>query len=84
MNFNPDSNKQAQEVIFSRSAREIYQFPLVVNDTSVSRSSFQKQLGVLLDIKSIFNEHLKKISLKTNKTLGLLYKNYKTCYQDPH
>ena len=42
MNFNSDPTKQAQEVIFSRKAKEIYHPPLVFNNTSVPRSSYQK------------------------------------------
>ena len=74
MNFNPDPTKQAQEVIFSRKAKEIYNSPLLFNNTVVSQSSSQKHLGVILDSKLIFDEHLKMTSLKIRKTLGLLQK----------
>ena len=72
--FNPDPTKQAHEVIFSRKTKEIYHPPLVFNNTNVSQSSSQKHLGVILDSKLIFDEHLKMISLKISKTLGLLRK----------
>ena len=62
MNFNLDPAKQAHEVIFSRKAKEIYHPPLVFNNTSVSQSSSQKHLGVILDSKLIFDEHLKMVS----------------------
>ena len=74
MNFNADPPKQGHEVIFSRKAKEIYHPPLVFNNTSVSQSSSQKHLGVILDSKLIFDEHLKMVSLKISKTLGLLRK----------
>ena len=74
MNFNPDPTKQADEVIFSRKAKEIYHPPLVFNNTNVSQSSSQKHLGVILDSKLIFDEHLKVVFLKISKTLGLLRK----------
>ena len=74
MNFNPDPTKQAHEVIFSRKTKEIYHPPLVFNNTNVSQSSSQKHLGVILDSKLIFDEHLKMISLKVSKTLGLFRK----------
>ena len=77
MNFNPDPAKQAHEVIFSRKAKEIYHPPLVFNNTSVSQSSSQKHLGVIHDSKLIFDEHLKMVSLKISKTLGLLRKLHK-------
>ena len=74
MNFNPDPTKQAHEVIFSRKTKEIYYPPLAFNNTNASQSSSQKHLGVMLDSKVIFDEHLKMVSLKTSKTLGLLRK----------
>ena len=74
MNFNPDPTKQAQGVIFSRKTKEIYHPPLVFNNTNVSQSSSQKHLGVILDSNLIFDEHLKMVSLKISKTLGLLRK----------
>ena len=42
MNFkmeNPNSSKQAQEVIFSRKAKEIYHHSLPFNNSSVSQST---------------------------------------------
>ena len=74
MNFNPDPTKQAHEVIFSRKAKEMYRPPLAFNNTSVSQSSSEKHLGVILVYKLIFDEHLKMVSLKIRKTLGLLRK----------
>ena len=68
MNFNPDPTKQAREVIFSRKAKEIYHPPLVFNNTSVSQSSSQKHLSVILDSKLIFDERLKMVSLKISKS----------------
>ena len=72
MNFNPDPIKQAHEVIFSCRKKERCHPPLVFNNTNISQSSSQKHLGVILDSKLIIDEHLKMVSLKTSKTLGLL------------
>ena len=74
MNFNPYPTKQVHEVIFSRKAKEIYHPPLIFNSTSVYPLSSQKHLCVILDSKLIFDEHLKVVSLKISKTLGLLRK----------
>ena len=49
----------------------MYRPPLVFNNTSVSQSSSEKHLGVILVSKLIFDEHLKMVSLKIRKTLGL-------------
>ena len=62
MNFNPDPTKQAQEVIFSRKAKEIKHSSLVFNNSSGSKSSSQKHLGAILYTKLIFDEHPKMIS----------------------
>ena len=74
MNFNPDPIKKAHEVIFSCRKKEICHPPLVFNNTNISQSSSQKNLGVILDSKLIFGEHLKMIFLKISKTLWLLGK----------
>ena len=74
MNFNPDPTKHTHEVIFSRKAKEINHPPLVFNNTSFSQPSSQKYLGVILGSKLIFDAHLKLVSLKISKTLGLLRK----------
>ena len=42
---------------------------------TVSHSSSQKHLGVIIDYKLIFNGHLKMASLKTNKTFALFQKS---------
>ena len=74
MNFNQGPTKQAHEVIFSCKAKKIYHPPLVFNNTSDSHSSSQNHLGVILDSKLIFDEHLRMVSLKVSKTVGLLRK----------
>ena len=49
MSFNPDSSKQAQEVIFSSKSKRQTHPPLVFNNNNVSQSFSQKCLGVMLD-----------------------------------
>ena len=41
---------------------------------NVSQVNFQTHLGVILDAKLTFEEHLKNVFNKTNKTIGLLKK----------
>ena len=59
MNFNPDPNKQAQEIIFSRKVKKINHLPLLLNQKLVKSSSTQKHPGIVLDTKLDFNLHLK-------------------------
>ena len=74
MNFNPDSTKQAQELIFSRKVQMINHPPLFFNQNVVPQISLQKHLGMFLDSKLNFSELLKTIFQKTNKIIGLLRK----------
>ena len=74
MRLNPDLNKQAQEVIFSRKINKIDHPLLYFNQNLVKSSSIHKHLGVILDTRLAFNLHLKNIQNKVNKTIGLLCK----------
>ena len=74
MSFKPDPNKQAQEVIFSRKPKKINQPPLTFSKSTVSQSTSQKHLGMILDASVSFKEHLISVQSKTNKTIGLLRK----------
>ena len=80
MCFNPDLNKQAQEVIFSRKLKKVCHSPLPFNNNNVSQASSQKHLGVTLDNRLTFDEHLTNVSNKISKTIGLLG-NYRISYQ---
>ena len=74
MTFNPDPNKQVQEVIFSREIRKTSHPPLTFNNNSVKQVQFQKHLGVYLDSRLDFREHLENMFNKINKTISLLRK----------
>ena len=47
---------------------------LIFNDNPVHQVALQKHLGMFLDCKLNFGEHLKTIVNKINNTLGLLRK----------
>ena len=49
MSFNPDTNKQVQEVIFSRNLRKSNHPSVTFSSTSVTQSEIQKHLGMFLD-----------------------------------
>ena len=74
MTFNPDRSKQAQEIIFSRKLKKATHPPLIFNNNNVSQVNFQTHLGVILDVKLTFEEHLKNVFNKANKTIVLLKK----------
>ena len=74
MNFNPDPSKQAQEVIFSRKLQKKNHNQVYFNHNSVKQVPSQKQLGMYLDTKLNFQEHLNNVLNKVNKTIGFLRK----------
>ena len=78
MNFNPDPSKQAQEFIFSRKLQKSTHPSLSFNNNTVTQSVTQKHLGMFLDTKIDFQEHLKSIFNKVNKAIGLLCKLHNT------
>ena len=78
MSFNPDTNKQAQEVIFSRKVQIPNHFSLTFNGTCVTQSENQKHLGMYLDSKLDFKEHAQNELNKVSKTIELLRKLQKT------
>ena len=77
MSFNPDPSKQTQEIIFSRKTKKIFHPSLRFNNSIVSRSPYQKHLGIFLDVRLTFEEHLRVITTKV-KTIGLLRKLQKS------
>ena len=74
MIFNPDPNKQAQEVIFSRKLKKVCHPPLHFNNNNASQASSQKHLRLTLDNGLTLDEHLTNMSDKICKTIGLLRK----------
>ena len=74
MSFYPDPSKQAQEVIFFHKIQKTCHPSIHFNNKSVKQVPSQKHLGMVLDTKLNFQEHLKNILNKINKTIGLLRK----------
>ena len=60
MQFNPYSNKQANEVYFSRKSNPTAHLPVDLNNTSVQLSGSYKILGIVLDKHLNFHEHIAK------------------------
>ena len=74
INFNPDATKQAQKVIFSCKTKKLPHPSLVFNNANVTQSIYQKHLGIILDSKLTFENHINMVTTKINKTIGLLRK----------
>ena len=74
MSFNPDPSKKAQEVIFSRKVNNVLHPPLTFNNVDVGQIRSQKHLGMFLDFKLSFNEHLETVYAKVNRGIAILCK----------
>jgi hypothetical protein len=72
MLFNPDMNKQAVEVIFSKKRNPGTHPDLVFNSIPVKRENSTLHLGLILDGKLNFEEHLEAKFAKVNSGLGLM------------
>ena len=72
MLFNPDPTKPAQEVLFSRKKKTRNHPTLSFNNIQVERASSQKHLGLILDEKLNFKQHIESAIVKINKGVALL------------
>ena len=72
MIFNRDLTKQVGEVIFIRKTKKLLHPCLAFNNIPLQNSISQKHLGLTLDVKLNFVEHIKNITKKISKTMGLL------------
>ena len=77
MSFNPDPNKQAAEVTFSRKKNPLGQPDVFFNNFPVNSTHSQKHLGLILDTKLNFDSHLKEKISKANKGIGTIKRLYK-------
>ena len=60
MSFNPDFNKQVQEVVFSRKLTKSSQPKIFLNTAPVVGACWQKDLGMFLDESLNFSYHIKE------------------------
>ena len=74
MIFNPDTSKQAQEVVFSRKTEKVNHMSLTFNVKPVAQTSHQKHFGLYNDEKLNFSNHIKEIISKVNKGIGIIRK----------
>ena len=71
---NPDPNKHAQEIIFSRK-RTFSIHPVVYFDnTRINSTRTHKHVGVILDSKLGYEHHFQSFFSRINKIISLLRK----------
>ena len=75
MSFNPDSNKQAVQIFFSKRQHEKDNYPpLNFHGDNVQTAISQNHLGLVLDFKFDFNGHISNKINKCNKIIGIMKK----------
>ena len=72
MRFNPDPNKQGQEVYFSRKTNEKDFQYLSFNGSNVETCPSQKDIGLVMDDKLNFDVHVPNKISKCNKIIGIV------------
>ena len=72
LEFNPDPNKQATEVLFSCKISNPSHPQIMFNGTVVSKRNEHKHLGLLLDSSLSFKKHLNEKIIKAKKNLGII------------
>ena len=72
MSFNPDPNKQAVEVVFSRKLKQLHHPEIYFNGVEVKTVEFHKHLGLILDSKLTFASHINEKISKARKGIGII------------
>ena len=72
MCFNPDPDKQAVELLFSQKNTIVPHPPLYFNNLHVHKQERHKHLGLLLDAKLSFVEHINEKVNKAYRIIGTL------------
>ena len=74
MEFNPGISKQAKEVIFSTKNKKVPHPDLTFNNINVTKTTVHKHLGLLLDEKLSFKDHINEIFRKAAKGINIIRK----------
>ena len=74
MIFNPDASKQAQEIVFCRKANANNHGTVYFNNVPVIRVNIQKHLGLFLDSKLSFFDHVNEKIKKATKGVNVIRK----------
>ena len=72
MLFNPDHTKETIVVCFSHKRGNVPHEPLTFNNNKIQYAPAQKHLGLVLDSKLDFNQHIDEKINKCNKIIGTM------------
>ena len=76
MSFNLEPSKQAQEVLFSNKVTKKNHPNIIFNGNTLQKSFNKKHLGLILDEKLTFNDHITSKLTTVNKLISTLRKLY--------
>ena len=76
MPFKSNPSKQAQEVLFSYKVTKTNHQNIIFSGNTVLKSANQKHLGLILDGKLTFNDHITSKLTTVNKLISTLRKRY--------
>ena len=83
MSLNPDQIKQAQGIIFSRKKNATTHPPFSFNNVEIKLISVRKHLGLALDSKLSFNQHITDISFIRQTKVLISSENCKQFHHVP-
>ena len=72
MQFNPDKNKQAVQIIFSQKRAKPVHPPIFLNEPEVKIKGEQRHLGMILDSCLNFNSHVGEKIISTRRGIGVI------------
>ena len=72
MSFNPDPTKPAEEIIFSNKRHRQDHPPLSFNNITVKQVNEHKHLGLILDSKLTFENHISEKLAQARKGVGVI------------
>ena len=72
MQFNPDKNKQAIQVIFSQKKDAVIHPAVLFNGSEVAVKIEHKHLGMILDSKLNFHSHIREAIIKARRGIGII------------
>ena len=72
MSFNPDPRKPAHEVLFFRKTSNITHPIIHFDNVQVQRTNQQRHLGIILDEKLNFKNHIDKVLTKASKGFAVI------------
>ena len=72
MAFNPDPTKPAEEIVFSNKKVKVHHPPIFFNNIEVKRVNHHKHLGLILDSRLSFSNHINEKVNIARKWIGII------------